>query len=40
MKPVKGSASININMATSKEEVELLFSKYDNLNDSGVYGWD
>jgi carbamoyl-phosphate synthase large subunit len=31
VKPVKGSASININMANSKEEVELLFSKYDNL---------
>ena len=27
VKPVKGSASININVATSKQEVELLFSK-------------
>jgi len=31
VKPVKGSASININKVTSKEEVELLFSKFDNL---------
>ena len=31
VKPVKGSASININMVTSREEIELLFSKYDNL---------
>lgn len=31
VKPVKGSASININVAASKEEIELLFSKFDNL---------
>ncbi|NLM60308.1 MAG: ATP-grasp domain-containing protein [Clostridium sp.] len=31
VKPVKGSASININKVVSKEEVELLFSRYDNL---------
>jgi len=31
VKPVKGSASININRAASKEEIELLFSKFDNL---------
>jgi carbamoyl-phosphate synthase large subunit len=31
VKPVKGSASININKVTTKEEIELLFSKYDNL---------
>lgn len=31
LKPVKGSASININKVTSKSEIELLFNKYDNL---------
>lgn len=45
VKPVKGSASININVATSKQEVELLFSKYDNLKiqeymDGIEYGAD
>lgn len=31
VKPVKGSASININKVSSKEEVELLFKRFDNL---------
>ena len=31
VKPVKGSASININKVTSKEEIELLFNRFDNL---------
>ncbi|HAS92689.1 MAG TPA: carbamoyl phosphate synthase [Clostridiales bacterium] len=31
VKPVRGSASININKVTSKEEIELLFARYDNL---------
>ena len=31
LKPIKGSASININKAYSKEEIELLFKKYDDL---------
>lgn len=31
IKPVKGSASINISKVNSKEEVELLFKLYDNL---------
>ncbi len=31
VKPVKGSASININKVTSQDEVELLFANYDNL---------
>ena len=31
VKPVKGSASININKVHSREEVELLFNKFDNL---------
>ncbi len=31
VKPVKGSASINISKVNSKEEVDLLFSLYDNL---------
>lgn len=31
VKPVKGSASININKVTSRKEVELLFSEFDNL---------
>ncbi len=31
VKPVKGSASININKALSQEEIELLFSRFDNL---------
>ena len=31
VKPVKGSASININKVSSKEEVELLFRQSDNL---------
>ncbi|UCZ52952.1 ATP-grasp domain-containing protein [Bacillus shivajii] len=31
VKPVKGSASVNISKVTSKEEIELLFSRFDNL---------
>ncbi|MED4689076.1 ATP-grasp domain-containing protein [Peribacillus frigoritolerans] len=31
VKPVKGSASINISKVTSKEEIELLFSRFDHL---------
>lgn len=31
VKPVRGSASININKVNSKEEVELLFNQFDNL---------
>ncbi|MEY8292025.1 ATP-grasp domain-containing protein [Carnobacteriaceae bacterium 52-44] len=31
VKPVKGSASININKVTTKEEVEVLFDQFDNL---------
>lgn len=31
IKPVKGSASINISKVTTIEEIELLFSRYDNL---------
>ncbi|GGN66867.1 ATP-grasp domain-containing protein [Oceanobacillus indicireducens] len=31
VKPVKGSASINISKVSSKEEVELLFNRFDNL---------
>ncbi|MFA9559310.1 ATP-grasp domain-containing protein [Evansella sp. AB-rgal1] len=31
VKPVRGSASINISKVTSKEEIELLFSRFDNL---------
>ena len=31
VKPVKGSASININQASSDEEIELLFRLYDDL---------
>lgn len=31
IKPIKGSASININVAYSKVEVELLFNKFDDL---------
>lgn len=31
VKPVKGSASININKASSKEEIDLLFHLYDDL---------
>ncbi|GGD28594.1 ATP-grasp domain-containing protein [Pontibacillus salipaludis] len=31
VKPVKGSASINISKVTSKEEVDLLFNRFDNL---------
>ena len=31
VKPVRGSASININKVNSKEEVEILFNKFDNL---------
>ena len=45
MKPVKGSASININKVSSKEEVELLFTLYDDLMiqeymDGQEYGAD
>ena len=31
VKPVRGSASINISKVTTEEEIELLFSRYDNL---------
>lgn len=31
VKPIKGSASININKVTTKEEIELLFKLYDDL---------
>ena len=31
VKPIKGSASININKVNSREEVELLFARFDNL---------
>lgn len=31
VKPVRGSASINISKVTSKNEINLLFDKYDNL---------
>ena len=31
VKPVRGSASINISKVTNKEEIELLFDRYDNL---------
>ena len=45
IKPVKGSASININKVNSKEEVELLFTLYDDLMiqeymDGQEYGAD
>ncbi|MDG4850638.1 ATP-grasp domain-containing protein, partial [Peribacillus frigoritolerans] len=45
VKPVKGSASINISKVTSKEEIELLFSRFDNLMiqefmDGTEYGAD
>lgn len=31
VKPIKGSASININVVMNKEELELLFDRYDSL---------
>ena len=31
VKPIKGSASINISKVNCKEEVDLLFNLYDNL---------
>lgn len=45
VKPVKGSASININKVNSKEEVDLLFTLYDDLMvqeymDGQEYGAD
>lgn len=45
VKPVRGSASININKVNSKEEVELLFNRFDNLiiqefMDGTEYGAD
>lgn len=45
VKPVKGSASINISKVNSKEEIELLFNRYDNLMiqefmDGTEYGAD
>lgn len=45
IKPVRGSASININLAYSKEDVELLFSRFDDLiiqeyMDGKEYGVD
>lgn len=45
VKPVNGSASININKVNSKDELNLLFSRYDNLMiqeymDGSEYGVD
>lgn len=45
VKPYNGSASININKVNSKDELDLLFSKYDNLMiqeymDGTEYGVD
>lgn len=45
VKPVKGSASINISKVNTKEEIELLFSRFDNLMiqefmDGTEYGVD
>ncbi|MGL6058443.1 MAG: ATP-grasp domain-containing protein [Culicoidibacterales bacterium] len=45
LKPVCGSASININKVTNKEQIETLFHKYDNLMiqeymDGNEYGVD
>ncbi len=45
VKPVKGSASININQVTAKEEIEVLFARYDDLMiqeymDGTEYGAD
>lgn len=45
VKPIRGSASININKVTSKEEIELLFKRFDNLMiqeymDGKEYGAD
>ena len=44
VKPVRGSASINISKVNSKEEVELLFSRFDSLiqefMDGAEYGAD
>lgn len=45
VKPIKGSASININKVSSKEEIEILFKKYSDLMiqefmDGTEYGAD
>lgn len=45
VKPVKGSASININKVTTKNEIKMLFSQFDNLMvqefmDGAEYGVD
>ena len=45
VKPIKGSASININKVTTKEQIEALFNQYDNLMiqeymDGQEYGVD
>lgn len=45
VKPVQGSASININKVTTKEEIDLLFKRFDNLMiqefmDGKEYGAD
>jgi len=45
VKPIKGSASININKVHTKEEIELLFNRFDNLMiqeymDGTEYGVD
>jgi carbamoyl-phosphate synthase large subunit len=45
VKPVKGSASININKVTTEDEIESLFSRFDNLMiqefmDGTEYGAD
>jgi carbamoyl-phosphate synthase large subunit len=45
VKPIKGSASINISKVTSKEQIDLLFSRYNNLMiqeymDGTEYGVD
>lgn len=40
MKPVKGSASINISKVYGPKEIEVLFDLYDDLMIPGIYGRD
>ena len=40
VKPIKGSASININKVTSKSEIEFLFERHDDLMIQGIHERD
>lgn len=39
VKPVRGSASLNISKVTCKKELDLLFELYDELDNTRIFEW-